>query len=62
MHGLTVKGWREELGIDSKEVAEKLGLPLMIYLAKENGKKKWTGSELLDVAKILNISVVDIYI
>lgn len=62
MQMLTVKGWRESMGMDLAEVAERIGLMPECYTAKENGVAVWTGDEILDLAEVFGISVVKISI
>ena len=60
MQMLTVMGWRKLMGMDQEEVARRIGITPTEYRNKEDGKEQWTGSELLDLAKVFDTSIANI--
>lgn len=52
---------RRAKGISQSEMAQKLGLSMNGYWAKENGVRKTTIQEALKIAKILDVDVNAIF-
>ena len=48
-----VKGYRNYLGLNQTQMAEKLGITLTSYRNKENGKTTWKDSERVKIKEML---------
>lgn len=48
-----VKGYRNYLGLNQTQMAEKLGITLTAYRNKENGKTAWKDSERIIIKEML---------
>lgn len=56
-----IKGYRIMKGLTQKDLAKMLEMNLTTYAGKENGDFPFTIYEALDLAKILGVSVDDIF-
>ena len=54
---LTVKQWRQLRGYTQKQLADLAGMKFATYHAKENGTRDWKANELMDVCKVLKVSI-----
>jgi transcriptional regulator with XRE-family HTH domain len=55
--GLRVRTMREVVGLTQKQVAEKLGMQRTALVQVETGSRRLSASELMDLAKLFNVSV-----
>lgn len=48
-----IKSYREQLGMTQQEMADELGITRQNYHQKENGLRKWSDSDKLEIRKLL---------
>lgn len=56
-----LKARRVELGITQKEMANRLGITIMSYNFKENGKREFDATEVSAILNILQSKYEDIF-
>lgn len=53
-----IKGARTRLGYTQQYVADQLGITVLSYRNKESGKVRFTDSEMVGLAEVLQLSLV----
>lgn len=61
MPNRNLKAERSRLGLTQKDVADQLGIAVPTYSKKENGKQDFTQKEMLELCKILNRTLDELF-
>ena len=56
-----LKGARVEKGYSQERLADAIGMPLITYQTKENGKSVFTELEISKICEVLEKNVTDIF-
>ena len=56
---MTVKGMRANANLTQEAVAKELGITVVSYRRKEQGKREFKFSELLKMCKLFNVELND---
>jgi transcriptional regulator with XRE-family HTH domain len=59
--GIKIRQLREAKNIKQQEIAEFLGIAQSAYNLLENGKRKISTDELLKIAEMLQVSIIDFF-
>lgn len=58
MKPLEIKGARTRLGYTQQYVADQLGITVLSYRNKESGRVRFTDAEMIGLAEVLQLSLV----
>lgn len=58
MKPLEIKGARTRLGYTQQYVADQLGITVLSYRNKESGRVRFTDTEMIGLAEVLQLSLV----